>query len=133
MSTSYVISIGYNSGISCPARLIGESGATEAWGMLKSVVEKLCADTDRIVAEARAFNAPENCEKGPDCCTLQNHADRYKLPWQDRTIYFDEKNQRVVQMASGDRLVKEHIRRAFCRLVMAEMHKLNIEINIVVV
>jgi hypothetical protein len=132
MSTGYHISIGYNSGISCPARLIGDAGKTEAWGILKSVVEKLCGEPDRIIAEARAYGAPECCATGPECCTLQNHADRYKLPWTDRTIYFDEKRQEVIQMASGDRLVKEHIRRAFCRLVMQEMHKHNIEINITV-
>jgi DNA repair exonuclease SbcCD ATPase subunit len=110
-----------------------ERTLAETEGYLKACHAELSRVAERGKdAEARR-DAAENCEKGPDCCTLQNHADRYKLPWQDRTIYFDEKNQRVVQMASGDRLVKEHIRRAFCRLVMAEMHKLNIEINIVVV
>lgn len=130
MSTGYHISIGYNSGISCPAKYIGENG--EAWALLKSVVLEICNNVDLIVDEARRFGAPEQCKNGPDCCNLTNHAERYKLPWQDQTIYFDEKRKEVIQMASGDREVKEHVRRAFCRLVMNEMHKHGVEINIVV-
>lgn len=129
MSTSYLISIGYNSGCSCEKDYIDKA---KAWELLKNMVRSICADHTLIVDEARKFDAPEHCETGPECCTLTNHAEKYKLPWTDRTIYFDEKKQQVVQMASGDRLVKEHIRRAFCRLVMAEMHKLHVEINIVV-
>jgi hypothetical protein len=130
MSTSYHLSIGYNSGCSCPKELIKPE---QSWELLKSAVLVICGDPALIVAEARKFGAPEQCANGPECCTLEGHAERYKTPWTDQTIRFNEKNKQVIQIASGDREVKEHVRRAFCRLVIAAMHKYNIEVNMEVV
>jgi hypothetical protein len=126
--TYYIIGVGYNSGSSCKEYHNNE----KAWELLKSVVIEICNNPEKITEEAHKFNAPETCQHGPTCCTLAGHAERYKLPWKDLTIRFDEENQTVVQLASGDREVKEHIRRAFCRLVLYAMHKHNVEINITV-
>jgi hypothetical protein len=134
VSTSYIIGIGYNSGASCDFKFTSSNGFfAEAWELLKSVVIEICNNPNRIVEEARKFSAAETCANGTTCCTLEGHAEKYRIPWTDRTIAFDEKKKEVVQMASGDRLVKEHIRRAFCRLVINEMHKHNIEVNLMVV
>lgn len=127
MSTTYIISIGYNSGFSCKH---DDSIKDKSWELLKSVVNKICSDPNSIVEEARRFNAPE---EEIDECTLENCAARYELPWNDMTIYFNEEEKLVVQCAAGSREIKEHIRRAFCRLVLQEMHKHNIEINLTVV
>ena len=126
--TSYHISIGYNSGDSCDNDLHQQS---KAWELLKTVVLKICENTDWILAEARKFNTPEYCDKSNK--TLQEFVDKYKLPWDDLTISINEEQEEIVQMASGDRKVKEHVRRAFCRLVLLKMHEHNVEINISVI
>lgn len=120
--TSYTLSIGYLSGCSF------KGNDDEAWQALVNCVEALKHDPDRIVAEARRLGAPEQCEHG--CCTLRAYAEAYQS--QDATLitYPDEKAIR--QFASGDRTLKEHVRRAFCRLVMEDMHRQGIEVNLAV-
>lgn len=122
--TTHTISIGYNSGDGSL-----KLSRNKSWLVLKRTVEEICADIASLIAEARKYNAPEEDADGD----LQDFANYYKLPWQDQTIYFDEKLHVVIQNSSGRRNIKEHLRRAFCRLVMQKLHQRNIEININVI
>ena len=118
--TGYTFSIGYLSGY-------GYQGSTdEAWQELVIVVDSLRKRPDRIATEARRLGAPEQCEQG--CCTLMTLALAYQN--HDATLVIRHDEQRVDQYASGDRVLKEHVRRAFCRLVIEDMHRLGIDVNL---
>ena len=118
--TGYSFSIGYLSGY-------GYKGSTDdAWQELVIVVEALKKRPERIVAEAQRLNAPEHCEEG--CCTLMTLAMSYQC--HDATLVIHHEERTIDQYASGDRMLKEHVRRAFCRLVIEDMHRLGIEVNL---
>lgn len=125
--TGYHISIGYLSGYD----------KDEAWEVLKRVVLELCNAPARIAEEAMRF--------GMDGAVAREYAEAYRGAslethgTEDSTLRIIEKNEaegtppQIMQLAGGSgpsRLYKEQMRRAFCRLVMYEMHKLEIEINI---
>ncbi len=118
--TGYTFSIGYISGHSY------KGDKDDAWLELVIVTEALKKRPDRIVAEARRLNAPEQCEQG--CCTLMSLAGAYQHT--DATIVIQHEEQTIDQYASGDRMLKEHVRRAFCRLLIEDMHRLGIEVNL---
>lgn len=126
--TGYHISIGYMS---------GGPDKEEAWEILKQVVLDLCNAPARIADEAISF--------GMDRATAIEYADAYvgasiaNRGTQDSTLRIieaDDKEEtppQIMQLAGGtdpSRSTKEAMRRAFCRLVMYEMHKREIEINI---
>lgn len=128
MSTSYYIELGYNGGFS------SQLDRDEQWEVLKSAVLEIREHPERIWDEARAFGAPEEDDDGE---TLESYCERYRPPATDQTIYVEDTADRryVVQMASGGepaRLMKEHVRRAFCRLVIYAMHRQSIEVNLTV-
>lgn len=125
--TGYHISIGYLSGYD----------KDEAWEVLKSVVLDLCHNPHHLVDEAVRF--------GMDPKTACEYAAAYvgasleKQGTEDSTLRIIEGERaegnppQIMQLAGGSgesRTIKEQMRRAFCRLVMREMHKLEIEINI---
>jgi hypothetical protein len=127
MSTSYYIEIGYNSGFS--SQIIDE------WHMLKDVAIAICDHPERIAEEAIAFGAPRTLEGEDLFAYAHSYATR-----EDLTISFVESKDEygkpdcfILQCASGggaSRILKEHLRRAFCRLVLYEMHRRGIEITI---
>jgi hypothetical protein len=95
---------------------------------LLTVVKTICATPGNIITEARRVERLEI----PD-----NYADNYREPWQDSTISIvdDGEKFQVMQLASGggmERDFKEAMRRAFCRLVIAEMHARQMEVNLIV-
>lgn len=125
--TGYHISIGYLSGYD----------KEEAWEVLKRVVLELCNAPARIAEEAMRF--------GMNGAVAREYAEAYRgaslesRGTEDSTLRIIEANPveetkpEIMQLASGggpSRIYKEQMRRAFCRLVMDEMHKLEIEINI---
>ncbi len=118
--TGYSFSIGYLSGASY------KGDTDEAWQELVKCVETLRTQPERIVTEARRLDAPEHCEHG--CCTLFSLAQAYQN--HDATLVIHHDAHTIDQYASGDRMVKEHVRRAFCRLVLEDMHRKGIEINL---
>jgi hypothetical protein len=118
MSTGYTLTIGYLSGHST------KLDKDEAWQELVRCVEQLRVQPERIVQEARRLNAPETCEEG--CCTLLDMAQAYQHD--DGTLVLNHQEHYILQLASGDRMLKEHVRRAFCRLVIEEMHRQGIEV-----
>ena len=126
--TGYHIQIGYNAQGGHPDDL---------WGDLVKTVRFVCSHPERIIAEARRLGAPEKCERG--CCTLATHAAVYADPiGQDgHPVKFidrpgEPQNRQVMQLAAAADPIKYHIRRAFIRLLIAEMHKQEIEVNLTV-
>ncbi len=117
MGTGYTFTIGYLSGYST------KLSRDEAWQSLVQCVEEVRRQTERIAQEAQRLNAPEACEQG--CCTLMSMAEAYQYDDGTLMIYHDE--HYIIQLATGNRTLKEHIRRSFCRLVIEEMHRQGIE------
>lgn len=122
--TSYHISVGYNSG---PHRDI------EVWRVLQQVVDEIRREPTRIVMEAG--REPHHCSGA----TMLEYAAAY-LPSEDPDLTLrvigpgdQEESGEITQFASGggtSRVVKELLRRAFCRLVIFEMHQRGMEVNL---
>lgn len=126
--TGYHITIGY----------LSAADKDEAWRVLKGVVASLCADPTRIAAEAGCFGmspavASEYAEAYRSFSSKNGRTEDSTLVILERDATTPESEPQVMQLASGggfERGAKEATRRAFCRLVMNEMHKLEYEINI---
>ena len=133
--TGYYLSVGYNS---------GSGGDADDFGTLVTVFEAVIRDPDRIVAEVRRVEPP-----AAETRTLREYAAWYTHP--DRRegedcsfrIYrqpsdlgpltnADDFSPFIAQYASGggsSRAIKEVVRRAVCRLVIADMHRRGVEVN----
>lgn len=130
MATSYTIEIGYMSGYSY------DGGAVDAWNELLEATRAIINNPAKMTAEARAFGAPWYCcEK--QCSHLNDYTDAYARDWQQggplRIV--DEKDKRPYLHIScsggeGERQMKEHVARAFVRLLIEKMHRKQIEISI---
>lgn len=132
--TGYHIRIGYNSALNADEK-------RAAFETLKEVVASLRDDTDRLVREVKhesvAWSDPARA--AIDDALLREYAEVYRPPARDATLTIiepigDEPGQ-IMQLASGGgeaREVKERLRRAFSRLVILEMHRRGIEVNLVV-
>jgi len=121
MATSYRLTDGYNSA----------HDRNEVWDELQKVVEELRKDTDRIVNEVLRLEPDRNKKE------IGNLAMYYMPPAVDLTLTIQdtEDSRGVMQLASGTgsaRDRKESIRRAFCRLVIEEMHKRKMEVSLIV-
>jgi hypothetical protein len=120
--TGYLIKAGYNSSHSND--MVEEK--------LKEVAHKVRQDTEALVQETIKTYGPKEQ-------AIKDHAQKY-IDMDDLTLFFsgpDEERKKeefkVHQFASGygeQRTIKEHMRRAFCRLVLFEMHKLDMDVNI---
>lgn len=124
--TGYHVSIGYN-------------GATRTdydnmWEALKASARNVADDPQRIVKEARRLGSPENCSKG--CCPLDAYADNYALPFSSPghpvNVLEDGEAKQIMQLASTGDEIKYHVRRAYIRLLIEEMHRQEIEVNLIV-
>lgn len=120
---SYIMSVGYNSG-RCK---------DSVWDSLKQEVEKLCDRPVEILEEVLK-EIDLSCLGSICDDALEQYAAWYKN-CKDETIFIiDDKNERsITQYASGygeSRKIKELFRRAFIRLIMKRMHKLNMDINV---
>lgn len=116
--TSYLLEVGYNSSF----------GREEAEEKLKIAVDKLRNDPDRLIAEVRRLDG----DLEPDCDVPFAEYARLYSSDEDLTIRHDGEH-RYIQMASGGgigRSIKEAFRRAFCRLILEDMHREGVEINI---
>jgi hypothetical protein len=121
MVTSYSIEVGYNSG----------KQPDEVWEALKNAVAKIQANPQQLFAEVL------QCEPDANLQMIEEIIDCYKAPITDLTLKIVESEDRhsVWQWASGGdpyRGAKESCRRAFCRLILYEMHRQKMEVNIVV-
>jgi len=126
MSTTYIIQIGYLSGAST------QISHDEAWKILKEYTARLSRQPQIIHDEAVKFGAPETCPCGCGA-TLMEHCEIYGEDHNPGIpLIIDDQRQQIVQLASGSRTMKEHVRRAFCRLLIYEMHRHGIEVNLTV-
>jgi len=126
--TGYYITVGYNS----------RYDKENVWKKLKEVVENICFEPSVILTEVLRFDI-SGLLKNTDLSELKEYAQSYK-DQNDVTIKIVERTDSdgkainsIDQLASGggiERKIKEHFRRAFCRLVLNEMHANNMEINI---
>lgn len=133
--TSYRLEVGYQSG----------SSREEAWECLKEITEEICEHPEELVSEACRFDGKRNTHH-PHCGKsfrglLAEYAEAYKPPRKDLTLRIIENTRdgvdenSVVQYASGGgegRVVKESLRRAFCRLAIQRMHREGYEVNLTV-
>jgi hypothetical protein len=123
VSTGWAITIGYNSDLSPLDR-------DKTWETLKNVAATIREDTAALFQEALAFDAPPDCG-GED---LEDYCAIYTAPREEGgPLWIDEPGQAISIIASGgapSRIQKEHVARAFCRLVLYAMHRQGIEINL---
>lgn len=136
MATGYTIEVGYISGDSY------QGDTNEAWQELRAAAEQLRNSPAKLATEAREFGAPFwCCDK--HCADINEFCEVYRRNWTDGGPLMivdkpdemfpckdDDWQPHLHIMASGDRAMKEHVARAFCRLVMYEMHRKGIEISI---
>jgi hypothetical protein len=121
MATYYRIEDGYNSG----------NDRDEVWDTIKQVVDEIQGNTQRIIDEVFRL------EPDADRELIEEVAGCYRKPVQDLTIKVveGEDGRWIGQSASGGepgRDAKESCRRAVCRLVLEEMHRRKMEVNIIV-
>ena len=118
----YHIRIGYNGG--------GDAEEEESrWQSLIQVARSVADNPQRIVTEARRLGAPERCAEG--CCELSTFADNYANEALSPVSIIDQDgNRQVMQLASTGDELKYCVRWAYVRLVIEEMHRLNIEVSL---
>lgn len=121
----YHISIGYNGG--------GTSQEEEVrWRSLVAMARRVADYPELIVEEARRLGTPETCASG--CCHLATYADNYRLPFgvdgHPVSVIESSDNRQIMQLASGYDDLKFGVRRAFVRLLLAEMHRIGVEVNL---
>lgn len=121
MVTQYRIEVGYNS----------SKDRDEVWDALKQVVIAIQDQPQRIIDEVLRIEPKANLKMLKDCAAY------YRRPVEDLTIQVveDETGRYISQLASGggsSRNMKESCRRAFCRLVLEDMHRKKMEVKIVV-
>ncbi len=127
MSTEYTIELGYISGYSF------KDGYDAAWEILVNETHRLINEPALIATEARAYGSPEVCcDRG--CLSLLEACKAYVNRGMDAplAIIEDDHGRRVIQFTTGNRPLREHVRRAFCRLLIQRMHRQQIEVNLVV-
>ena len=124
----YHIRIGYNGGG-------GAEKEESRWQSLIRAARNVADRPQRIVDEARRLGAPEQCDQG--CCELATFADNYasdfSTPGHPVSIIDQEDDRQIMQLASTGDELKYCVRRAYVRLVIEEMHRLNIEVSLSVV
>ena len=120
--TSYIISLGYNSGDS--SRIVQS---------LLGIINNIREDPKQLVHEVIKLHYDDDMKLDK----YFEFAEMYRHRNKDLTLVIhgnhDYEELRITQLASGggtDRQIKEDLRRAFCRLVLVRMHKLRLEINI---
>lgn len=129
MSTTYIFEVGYQY----------EYTIDEVWEKLKEVVVQACENFPEfhnyVIADE---NIPSVCPCGCGI-TITTMCYAYTTAIEDKWIGFQEDtgfsglHPYVWMLSSGDREYKGKIRRAFCRFVIENMHKYDMEINLRVV
>lgn len=129
MATSYRIAPGYDSGASTDV-CMAERNET-----FLRLAREVADDPRRLVQEALAFGTPAWGDPGE---SIAEYAEAFHTR-DDLTLQFDydaEAEKPLVRMcASGGnpaRALKEHLRRAYIRLLVAEMHRAGLEVNVYV-
>lgn len=139
--TGYYLELGYN------AALGGEQ-QIKAWDTLVAVFTNVIGDPERVVREVQRVEAGAASEEAiRECAVWYTHPER--TPDVDCTFRIHDKEDfiapmtdnlepapfkpYIAQLASGGgpgRATKMAVRRAICRLVIEDMHRLKIEVNL---
>jgi hypothetical protein len=119
--TGYYIRIGYN-----PTR--GDSD--EMWRLLKEEARNLADKPEAIIEEVLRVEDPSGTFGYLG--ELDMYADIYREPFDSDghpvAIVEERGEQYVQQLASTDRGLKYHVRRAYARLLIEAMHRHGIEV-----
>lgn len=136
--TGYYLEIGYNSGLNDQHKAL-------AFGTMVGVFMNLVNDPDRVTREVLRIEPGADVALVAKCAEWYGHPER---PKEDLTFKVVEKDTRhpeisaleavefrpfIQQYASGggaERGARESVRRAFCRLVIEDMHRLKVEVNL---
>ncbi len=126
MATGWHIRVGYISGDSC------KYDQEQAWQLLKDEVANLREDYKAIVMELyRLF--PRTFDE-PGWKAIEEIARNYAAANTNACfITVFEPDKQVMLLSTADRELKEHVQRAFVRLVFDAMHKHGIDICLSVV
>jgi len=127
--TGYYLQLGYNSSLGAPQQ-------RNAWGTLKAVFTNVIGDPDRVLAEVTRIEPGALTQSIRDMAAWYASPNRPKDDLSCKIVEQDPTDEssiaHIYQYASGggsDRGVKESVRRAVCRLVIEDMHRLKIEVN----
>lgn len=124
MATSWTISIGYNS---------GNFDTAELWAKLKASAEFWRKNPLLIADEAREGSDADIPLDGEN---LLDYCEVYRRDWMDGgPLHIIDEDKVLHIMASGgdpSRTIKEHVARAFCRIIIKAMHEEQIEVNLIV-
>lgn len=126
--TGYHFTVGYNAG-----RIDEE----DAWKTLKHVTRQICDHPQMIVKEARRLTHQGSGNRFSEKA-LSEYTEAYQQPFEadGHPITIFEKTistkKQIMQLASGSSKVKFYVRRAFARLLIQEMHRREVEINMFV-
>jgi hypothetical protein len=103
------------------------------WDILKKSANYWRSNLTALVNAATDYGAPDDL----DGEQLIEYCKVYERDWTDGgPLRVDDEEQILHIMASGgssSRILKEHVARAFCRLVIQDMHRKQIEVNLHVV
>ena len=118
MSITYRVDVGYNTHFS----------QSYVWKQLKKVAEDIIDDADRICTEVLRFDFLDEAEVLTYCKALQNK--------DDASFVVYEVDLAIRLFASGgddldnSRTLKERVRQAVFRLVLADMHRAGMNVNL---
>lgn len=128
--TGYYLELGYNSALGAPQ-------TKNAWTTLKAVFQNVISNPDRVLAEVLRLEpaaGPQSIREMAEWYTAAERDDlTFKVVEKTDPDEHEAPVQHIYQYASGggpDRYTKESVRRAVCRLVIEDMHRLKIEVNL---
>jgi hypothetical protein len=138
--TGYYLELGYNAALGLPQQ-------EHAWNTLLAIFNNIIAAPDRIVAEVTRLEPLANPTTIREIAEWYTHPDRKDT--EDCTYRIHDKPDFVAPLDSkldpvpfkpfiaqnassgnGNRGAKESVRRAVCRLVIEDMHRLKLEVNL---
>lgn len=123
MATGWSITIGYNSSHSPVEK-------EDLWEILKNSAQIWRINASTLRDEAERYGAPLEL----DGENLMDFCEVYRRDWlMGGPLHIDDDKQALYIDASGggaSRVLKEHVARAFCRLVVIDMHHKCIEVNL---
>ncbi len=117
--TGYHMTLGYTANTEG-----GEAGLEKNWRTFKRVVAKLREQPRLILDEVMRVEKKH--------WTATEWAEAYSVKAGQEIIHIAEDRHEIWLAAAGSEQIKFRFRRAFCRLVMAEMNRRDIEINLIV-
>lgn len=115
------ITLGYNSGYTGEAK----------WQTVIDLAVMTCEDTKRLMDEAHVYTRSEALslrEKIGEVAETYKTHDTHGSP-----VFMDDQTIMILASGGGEyREAKEHVARAFVRLLLARVHEFGFDINVIV-